>query len=351
MILDLNTLLDFSVEGFAIGRGIAAALLLFLGFILGSFLGRLLRRRRRGSAGFLPALLGHISRPMSFLFLIVSALAAVAVLDLGNRATGIVNNVLTLFATIGVAWMLFKVIDAAVQTLSGITDRTESQLDDQLLPVLGKMAKILVAVLAIIFYMQTLGYPVTGIVAGLGIGGIAVALAAQDTLSGVFASVTLFMDRPMMVGDFIQVGDVLGTVEEIGIRSTRIRTVGKTLITIPNKHLVSSVIDNWSLRDMRRSDVTIGVTYDTTPEKMEQLLVRLREMLRGNDNVDDSWMVVNFTEFSASSLDVELKFFLKTVDYNEWLDMMQEINLDIMRIVQSLGLSFAFPSTSVYMEK
>ncbi|MBD3370113.1 mechanosensitive ion channel [Candidatus Fermentibacteria bacterium] len=351
MVLDPNALLDFSLDGFPVGRGIAAALLLFLGYLVGTLVRRLLRGKPGRRTGFISVLLRDVSRPIGFLILVVAALTAVAVLHLSARATNVANDVLILLATIGVSWLLFKVIDAAAETLSYLTDKTESQLDDQLLPVLGKMAKILVAVLAIIFYMQILGYPVTGIVAGLGIGGIAVALAAQDTLSGVFASVTLFMDRPMMVGDFVKVGDVLGTVEEIGVRSTRIRTLGKTLITIPNKQLVSSVIDNWSLRDMRRSDVTIGVTYDTTPKKMEQLLAKLGEMLRQNENVDDSWMVVNFTTFSASSLDIELKFFLKTVDYNEWLNMVQEINLDIMRIVESLGLSFAFPSTSVYMEK
>lgn len=352
MSLDfLGSAIDYQVGGFPLGRAAAALLVVAATLAVRGIVRAVMRRRGARGQGFLKALVCRARTPISFLILILGLYAAVRILPVSGTLILWTKRLLLLLGTFDVVWLLIRTIDAVSDSMTDLADGTESQLDDQLVPIMRKAAKVLIVALGVVFYMQAMGYPVSGIVAGLGIGGLAVALAAQDTLSGLFASVAIFLDRPFMVGDFVKVGDTIGTVEEIGLRSSRIRTVGKTLITIPNKQIIDDVVDNWSLRPMRRTEITVGVTYDTTPEQMEELLSRLRTMLDESPDVDDAMKIVNFTTFAASSLNVELKFFLKTADYIEWLDMLEKVNLRIMHIVSGLGLDFAFPSTSVYLEK
>ena len=343
--------IDYQVGGFPLGRTLAALAVVVLTLFVRGVVKSIMRKKGARNRGFLRALVSRAGTPVSFLILILGLYGAVRILPVSGTLVMWTKRLLLLLGTFDVVWLMMRAVDAVSDSMTELADGTESQLDDQLVPVLRKAAKVLLAALGVVFYMQAMGYPISGIVAGLGIGGLAVALAAQDTLSGIFASVAIFLDRPFMVGDFVKVGDTLGTVEEIGLRSSRIRTVGKTLITIPNKQIIDSVVDNWSLRPMRRTEITVGVTYDTGPAQMEELLSQLRSMLDESEDVDDAMKIVNFTTFAASSLNVELKFFLKTADYIEWLNMLEKINLRIMNIVDGLGLEFAFPSTSVYLQK
>jgi MscS family membrane protein len=250
-----------------------------------------------------------------------------------------------------VLWFLMRVVDAVAEQTSSVAEGTHSRMDDQLIPILRKLAKFLLVAIGIIFYMQSNGYPVSGILAGMGIGGLAMALAAQDSIAGIFASVVIFLDKPFMVEDFVEINGVAGTVEEIGIRSTRIRTAEKTLVTLPNKEIMDSNINNFSRRPMRRAETTVGVTYGTTPDKMRDLLGRLREMLDGDEMVDSGTIFVSFAGFGDSSLDIEMKYFITSADYRVWLERRELINLKIMDIVHDLGLDFAFPSTTVYLER
>ena len=307
--------------------------------------------RRRRALEYLSSGVRRASRPLGLAVVILGIYFALEVLSLPSGITLWTGRLFLALIVFDVMWFLFGLVDGAAEATGAIAEKTESQLDDQLIPLLRKVAKIVVSALAIVFLLQAMGYPVGGLLAGLGIGGIALALAAQDTVAGVFASVAIFLDRPFMVGDFISVGGLIGTVEEIGIRSTRLRTVEKTLVSIPNKILMDERIDNWSMRPMRRVSLTLGVTYETNADQMEKLLEDIRSCLAANTDVDDEMILVNFTEFGDSSLDVQCIFFLRTVDYAEWLRMRERINLDLMRVVADDGLSIAFPSTSVYIEK
>ncbi|MBD3278675.1 MAG: mechanosensitive ion channel, partial [Candidatus Aegiribacteria sp.] len=262
-----------------------------------------------------------------------------------------VRRIFLFILTVNVIWLLMRAIDAVAEQMASVADGTESRMDDQIIPILRKLAKFVLVAIGIVFYMQSNGYPVSGILAGMGIGGLAMALAAQDSISGIFASVVIFLDKPFMVDDFVEVNGVVGTIEEIGIRSTRIRTVEKTLVTLPNKEIMDSNINNYSKRPMRRTETTVGVTYDTTPEKMRSLLQQLRRMLVEDQDVDNENIYVNFTGFGSSSLDVEMKYFITTVDFREWLNKREDINLKIIETVYGLDLDFAFPSTTVYVEK
>ncbi len=339
---------NFTVGPMPLGRIAAGILVVLLALIVRKVVIGIFRKgRKSGMDSFLFELLHELALPAGSLVLLLGVTLGLALVRPPDAVQIWTGRILNFALTCFVVWALFKSIDAVACSMKRLASSTESKLDDQLLPILQKLAKVAVISLAIVFFLQVLGYPVTGIVAGLGIGGIAIALAAQDSLSSIFASVTIFLDRPFMVGDFVTAAGVTGTVEEIGLRSTRIRTPDKTLVTIPNKQIVNSDIVNLSLRPMRRIDMSIGLTYDTTAQQMEDLLQDMREYLSENADVDDQLVLVNFTEFGDWSLNIDLKFFLKTTNYNEYLGMRERINLNFMRIVGEHDLSIAFPTSTV----
>ncbi len=342
---------NYSTGGLPLGRIAASIIILLLAFALKCVLSSILKKAGKKKLGFIAALSRDLIKPASFLIIIMGIYISLLIHSFPLSAVDWIKKVFLFLLTINILWFIMRAIDAVAEQMAGIAADTESRMDDQLIPILRKLAKFIVAVIGIIFYMQSNGYPVSGIIAGMGIGGIALALAAQDSISGIFASVVIFLDRPFMVEDFVEINGVTGTVEEIGIRSTRIRTVEKTLVTIPNKEIMDSNVNNYSKRPMRRTTSTIGVTYDTTPEKMEKLLIQLRQMLLDDELIDNDNVFVNFTGFGDSSLDIDMKYFILTTDYNVWLNKREVLNLNIMRIVYKLDLDFAFPSTTVYLEK
>jgi len=347
----LTSIADYAPGSIPLGRiglfflGIAVSLL------LRGIVTSLMRKPRKKMENFVTILMDGLSGPMAFLVVFTGFYFSVLILNFHGTVNLIALNIIQLLLTITAIRVIYVVIDDVALHMKALAGETESRLDDQLIPVLRKLIKVVIAAVGIVFFMQLKGYPVTGIITGLGIGGLAFAFAAQDSIAGIFASVALFLDKPFMVGDFIQVGSVSGTVEEIGLRSTRIRTLGKTLVTIPNKEIVDSTIDNLSKRPVRRCEISIGVTYDATAEQMEQLVENLREMLVEDAMAEEDGSYVHFNTFGDSSLNVDMIFFIKTADYSEFLEARQSLNLKIMHIVQDLGMDFAFPSTTVYLEK
>lgn len=341
----------YSAGGVPVGRIVLSATILILAFVIRTLLRSTLRRTGERKLGFAGALARDLIKPAAFLVMILGFYAAVRIHSLSPSMADLLRKVFLFFLTVNVLWLLMRTVDAVAEQMTSVADGTDSRMDDQLVPILRKLAKFLLVAIGVVFYMQSNGYPVSGILAGMGIGGLAMALAAQDSIAGIFASVVIFLDKPFMVEDFVEVNGVSGTVEEIGIRSTRIRTVEKTLVTLPNKEIMDSNINNFSRRPMRRTSTTVGVTYDTTPEKMRELLAGLRSLLEDDDMVDSETIFVNFAGFGNSSLDVEMRYFINSADYRTWLDNRERINLRIMDIVYDLGLDFAFPSTTVYLQK
>jgi MscS family membrane protein len=198
---------------------------------------------------------------------------------------------------------------------------------------------------------KSLGVPLTAVLTGLGIGGLAFALAAQNTIENVIAGITLFADRPVRVGDFCQFGDKLGTIEEIGLRSTRVRTLDRTVITVPNAEFAKLQLENITRRDRILLKTTLGVRYETTPEQLRLLPTRLREMLLAHPKVLDDPLRVRFAGFGAYSLDFDVFAYVHTSDWNEFLAIREEIFLRVADIVQELGTSFAFPSETHYLAR
>ena len=230
-----------------------------------------------------------------------------------------------------------------------IASRTDNRLDDQIVPLLRKAAKTFLAVLAFILMAQNLGYSVSGLLAGLGIGGLALAMAAKDTLANLFGSLMILIDRPFHQGDWITFPGGDGVVEEIGLRSTRIRTFAKTVVSIPNQALANATVENHSLMPKRRIKFTLGVTYDSTVDQVRALVQRIEEFLQSNPDIDQEFMLVKFTEFNASSLDLFIYCFTASTDWTKHLSVKQDVNLRLMELVAEAGMSIAFPTQTIHL--
>lgn len=288
--------------------------------------------------------------PLGLLVLLVGVYIAFRILSSGyvdlQATTGKVYKAIM---TLVMAWMAFRMVNAIAQGFQEMSRRTETKFDDQIIPLLRKAAKVFIGMLAFVLTVQNLGYSVSGLLAGLGIGGLAFALAAKDTVANLFGSVTILIDRPFRIGDWITVDGADGVVEEIGLRSTRIRTFAKTIVSIPNQSLANATVNNHSLMPKRRIKMTVGVTYDATPDQMRGAISRIEAYLQGHDGIDQEFMLIKFTDFNDSSLDIFVYCFTKTTDWTAHLAMRQEVNLAIMDILAELGLEIAFPTRTVHL--
>ena len=296
-------------------------------------------------------LLDAIGPPVSFAFILAGVYAAAVILALPEEPVDVRTFcfvALNVALVIDVTWLLIRLVDAFAAFLSTVASRTETTLDDQLIPIIRKALKTFIGLLAFVFIVQNLGYSVASLLAGLGIGGLALALAAKDTLSNFFGSIAILIDRPFAVGDWIQTSSDEGVVEEIGFRSTRIRTFAKTQISVPNSVLANTAVNNWSRMPIRRVKMTVGVTYESSADQMEKAVEGIRKLLREHNEVYQDFFLVNFTDFGASSLDIFVYYFTTTTVWAEYLRVRQEVNIAIMKLIESLGMEVAFPTRTIY---
>jgi len=247
-----------------------------------------------------------------------------------------------------VVWIAFRLCSPVTEVLRDIMSRSDDALATQFVPIIRSTIQVAVVLIGGILILQNSGYEVSSLIAGVGIGGLAIALAAQETISNIFGTLVMFTDKPFKVGDWVQFRDVDGDVESIGFRSTRVRTWPKSIKVIPNKMLTSEIIENWSVMPKRRVSMTIGVQYDSPPEKVEELTKRIYSLLQSNERVDQDYMIVAFSGFGPSSLDIFVYYFTTITKWKDYMHIRQEVNIGIMKIVEELGLSFAFPSQTLY---
>ncbi len=252
---------------------------------------------------------------------------------------------------LALAWMVLRILESVEETARNHAVRRGRTTLLPLLPVLRKSAKIFIATFAGLAVVHSFGVNVITVLAGLGIGGIAVALAAQKTLENFIGSITLYADQPVRVGEVCRFGGTLGTVEEVGLRSTRLRTPDRTIVTIPNAEFSNLQIENFARRDRFWYHPTLGLRYETTPDQLRYVLVEVRQLLYAHPKVDSASARVRFVRFGSSSLDLEVFSYVTVTDYGEYLEVAEDLNLRIMDIVAAAGSSFAFPSQTTYVEQ
>jgi len=248
-------------------------------------------------------------------------------------------------------WAAYRLVDVISEMLSRRARATESKFDDLLVPLFRKSLKIFVTVVGIVFLASVMHINVTSLLAGLGLGGLAFALAAQDAVKNLFGSLTVIFDRPFEVGDWVKIGGEEGTVTEVGFRSTRVRTFYNSLITIPNGNLITAVVDNMGARRYRRVRTMLSLNCETPPEKIDSFCEGVREIIRRHPFTRKDYYHVYLNAFSESSLDVLLYAFFEVEDWSIELREKHRLFNDIIRLAGRLGVQFALPTQTLFVNR
>lgn len=295
-------------------------------------------------------LIDSIEKPAGYIFLLTFFFLTFSNLQFSVTISHFLSVSLEIALSVTFVWLFYNLADVFSKYLGVLTSKTETALDDQLIPLIRKTLRFFVIVMGVIAILQNNGYNVASLIAGLGIGGLAVALAARETLSNFFGSLTIFLDRPFKIGDWIKTGNVEGTVEEVGFRSTRIRTFYNSLVSVPNSNLANTDIDNLGLRKYRRLKTVLNLTYSTTPEQMEAFVEGIKAIVKANKNFRQDYYEVHFNSFGAHSLDVLVYVFFDVPDWTTELQQRHNFFLEILRLAKEVGVEFAFPTQTLHMD-
>lgn len=353
---DLQTALSQALGGMQL-QHLGVAFLFVLGGLVGRWvltttISRLVRKVTRHSRTEIDDLfVDAVERPAGLGIVLVGVYLAADSFQPTPQVDVLLQKALLLCVSALLTWLMLRIVDVLTTVLRNWAQKTDSALDDQLVPLVSKASKVAVGILAALLVLQNMGYSVSGLIAGLGVGGLAVALAAQKTLADLFGSIMLLVDRPFTVGDWVKSPDgaVEGVVEEVGFRSTRIRTFEKTLVHVPNSRLAEFIIDNMDRRPARRVWITVGLTYRSTSEQMSAAVSAIRGILERHEGVDQAFYLVRFTDFGQSSLDIMVYYFSKSTVWDIYLSVREDVNLKIMDALEQLNLEIAFPTRTVHL--
>ena len=253
---------------------------------------------------------------------------------------------------ISLTWIILRLIDFLALALAYKASLTESKADDQLVPFIREALKIMVIILSFFFILGAIFHlNIASLIAGLGIGGLAIALAAKESLENLLGSFTIFFDKPFVLGDLVQVGNITGNVEKIGFRSTRIRTLEKSFVTVPNKKMVDAELDNLTLRTHRRVNFTIHLTYETSAEQLKAIIADIKKILNEHTLTSQEERTVHLTNLGNSALEISILYYVNSNNAAIFMQVKEEINFKIIEIVKKYNSHFAFPSTTVYLQK
>jgi len=253
-----------------------------------------------------------------------------------------------LLAIFSAIWFVFRVLDIVFAYMLKHARNTTTKVDDVLVPLFRKALKVFVFIVGFVFVASNVNLDVSGLLAGLGLGGLAFALAAKDAVQNIFGSITVLLDQSFHVGDWVVIGDIEGSVEEVGLRSTRIRTFYNSIITMPNSRLITASVDNMGRRSFRRYKTKIALTYDTPADKIEAFCEALREIVRLHPYMRKDYYQIYLNDMAANSLDVLVYIFWQTPDWSTELRERHRFLLDTIRVAEQLGVEFAFPTQTVY---
>ncbi len=299
----------------------------------------------------LASFLGAMGKAAVFALVVIAFKAGLHFLVLSSAVSAFAVTTTNVLVVVATGYVLYCLVDVASSAMERAAARTPSKLDDMLAPMVRSSLRVTVVVLCLVQVATVLSdKPLTSILAGLGVGGLAVALAAQETIRNFFGSVTVLTDKPFELGDRIMVDKYDGLVEHVGFRSTRLRTFDGDLVTIPNGDLAGKGIQNAGKRPYLRRVMSIGVPYDTPPAKMERALEIIKGILANHPFQDPSMLPrVVFKDFGSSSMEIMVLYWFCKADYWEFMAFNEKVNLEILRRFNAEGIEFAFPSQTVYV--
>ena len=331
-------------------------LIVVLGFLFHKLMTFMFRRgisgllHRMGYVDLASKVVLPIARPASLLFVIMLLGVLVPLVQLpvvlGKWIFLVIRAALPFFATL----VFYRMVDLVGVYMDHFANKTDNTLDDQLVPLVRKALRTFVVIIGALFILDNLEFNVTAFMAGLSIGGLAFALAAQDTIKNFFGSLMIFIDKPFQIGDWVTSGEIDGTVEEVGFRSTRIRTFRNSVTYVPNGKLADAVVDNHGLRQYRRFSTKLSLTYDTPPQLVELFVEGLRRIVAQHPQTRKDCYEIYLNELGAHSLDVMFYIFFAVPTWSEELKAKHEVLIKIMKLADTLGVRFAFPTQTLHME-
>lgn len=334
-----NTVLDYAI--FLGALILSAALIFVIGRIV---LRHIAARNEKAQTPYGEFLLSGIKRYLLPVAYFSAFYYCTRILTLDDKLTKIVSGISVLFAIFMAAMFLASLASYFFGKLG--KDKDES--GQLAVKWMARIAKILIWALALILFLDNIGVKITSLVTGLGIGGVAIAFAAQNVLTDIFCFFTIFFDKPFELGDFIIAGDHMGTVEHIGVKTTRLRALGGEQLVVSNADLTGSRIRNFKTMQQRRVLFTLGVTYNTPSEKLRKIPEMIKQVVEETENA--TFSRAHFAAYGAYSLNIEIVYYVLTSDYDQYMDINQRINFGIMEGFERLGVSFAFPTTTVQVE-
>ena len=337
-----------TVAHYVISACLLVAALLLRRVVTQVFFGVFRRMAARTQTTLDDKLFSSLEAPTGTLVMLIGLFAALRVLQLSPEADKMVALAATGAFSLGIFWLLLRAFSTLLDHAHQVASARGKGIA-AFMPWIKKTLITVFVVVGVLTILQSLGWNVRTVLAGLGLGGLAFALAAQDTLANIFGAIVVAVDQPFKLGEVVRIAGNVGAVEDIGLRSTRIRLIDKSLMVIPNKTVAGETITNLSRFTQRRTEQVIGLTYDTKPEDMDKIVEEFRQIVLGEPEVDPASVMVFFRDFNASSLDIWVVYLAIRADFQPYMRMRQRINMKFMQAVEARGLAFAFPTQTLHL--
>ena len=290
-------------------------------------------------------LIDKLEKPLTYLVLILGYWISIHYLVFNEEVELVLENAAYFLLVIDVTAILSRIVDALIsEVIMPISEKSDSSFDNQLIPVLQKGVRSIIWILGIIIGLDNIGFDITAMIAGLGIGGLALALAAQDSVKNIFAGIMIFLDKPFRIKDRIQVDGFDGIVEEVGLRSTRLRTLEGRIVTIPNSRFTDNSVTNVTSQPTLKIKLNLGLTYDTDETQMQKAIDILEDIVKDQEAITDDY-AAGFNGFGDFSLNILFIYYVKPDSH--WLDTQTLVNKEILRRFNKEGLEFAFPTQTI----
>ena len=291
-------------------------------------------------------ILSSSKEPLVFIVAILASWYGLERLSFSAEVDSAYRAIYHFLVTVGVTWLLARLVDSIIeQYLVPLAEKTESNFDDQLLPIIQKGSRTVIWILGVIVALNNAGYNVSAIIAGMGIGGLAFAMAAKDTISNVFGGFTIFTDKPFKINDRIKINGFDGTIVEIGLRSTRLRTLENRIVTIPNSTFTGGLVENVTMEPTRKVAMNIGLVYESTPEQIEMAMETLGTIHASMEELSEVRSIA-FTDFGDFSLGLTFIYYIKRGE--DIFNVKSKMNLKILKEFNANGLEMAFPTQTIY---
>lgn len=351
----IETLKAYTIAGNSLLR-ISVFFAIILGsLVIGKILQAVLRKSsvRLETAGrpVMASFIGAVARAIVFLAFTVGLSQAIALLYLDPAVAGALSTAASVLFTVAVGWIIYSMVSVVEAILKKGAAKTESKMDDMLVPMVVRSLQVTIVVLILVQIATIISnQPITSILAGLGVGGLAIALAAQDTVKNFFGSLLILADKPFEIGDRVNIDGHDGPIEKVGFRSTRLRTLDGHLVTIPNGELANKTIHNIGKRPYIRRVFDVGVTYDTAPDKIDTAIKILKELLDNHEGLNPEFPPrVFFADFGAFSINIRVIYWYFPPNYWDYVAFSEDLNGKILRRFNDEGIEFAFPSQTLYL--